>query len=114
MSSLRPSVRVTGPDGREWELYAYRLRLPGRQRVPRRLVGDLLYALERLFVDFPLAALRSPGSDEWTIEAITFGGHSERHAWRTTREFRGQVLASVEGSLAHGDFPVPAHARRVS
>lgn len=98
MSVFRPAVRVTGPDGREWEIYEYRFRLPR----PRRLR------------DLPRAVLRGLRSDGWTVAAATFGGHREEHSWQTTREYRGQVLAVVEGSLAQGEFPVPPHARQVS
>ena len=31
--------------------------------------------------------------------------HAERHAWTTTTEYKGQVLAQVEGNLARGDVP---------
>ncbi|HVH51021.1 MAG TPA: hypothetical protein VM690_02665 [Gaiellaceae bacterium] len=76
MSRFRPAAQTTGPDGRAWEIYAYRARR----------------------------------TNAWTIEAVTFGGHHERHHWRTKTEFRGQVLAQVEGSIARGDFPVPRNA----
>jgi len=87
-------VRTTGPDGREWEIYASRFERPA------------LRPLRRL----PSALLRALRANIWTIEAVTFGAHHERHRWRTTTEYRGQVLAQVEGSIARGDFPVPRHA----
>jgi len=43
MSSLRPSARATGPDGREWEIYAYRARVAvatGRLRRIRNLFAQ--------------------------------------------------------------------------
>jgi hypothetical protein len=128
VSVFRPSARATGPDGRAWEIYAYRIKL--RERGPH---GDspLEYAINpeiqaiggfewlvrgcgrllvRLFVDLPVAAVRSIGSTEWTIEAATFGAQPESLKWRTTSEYRGQVLAHVEGSLARGDHPRPRNA----
>jgi hypothetical protein len=56
-------------------------------------------------VEVGVAAVRSLRSDEWTVEAVTFLPHRERYVWTTTREFKGQVLAQVEGHLARGDIP---------
>jgi hypothetical protein len=56
------------------------------------------------------AAPRSLGSDEWTIEAITWVPSRRSYTWTTTREFRDHVLAQVEGQLARGDVPRPRHA----
>jgi hypothetical protein len=100
VSVFRPSARVTGPDGRDWELYAYRMKLPDRRR--RRLLWRL--------ADVPRAALAVRGSDEWTIEAITWHPHRTVYTWTTTGEFRGHVLAQVEGQLARGEVPTPRNA----
>ncbi|HEY5059120.1 MAG TPA: hypothetical protein VII51_08875 [Gaiellaceae bacterium] len=129
MSVFRATARTTDPDGREWEIYAYRIALPRRGPVepwvdditpgdsrgyllafPFVLAGAVARALVRL-VDIPVAATRALRSKEWTVEAITYGPHRESHSWKTTAEFRGQVLASVEGSLANGHFPRPPNAR---
>lgn len=100
MSIFRPSARVTSPDGREWEMYAYKLRLPegrsGRGGVPR--------TLRRLY-DAAAAGVRAARSDEWTVEAVTYLPHETAYRWTTTREHKGQVLAQVEGHLARGDIP---------
>src|SRR3954447_21283811 len=112
MSVFRPSARVTDPQGRSWEIYAFRLALPARP------VGDspleyhgvflqgigaffwltrsLVVLLVRLLVDLPAAALRAAGSDAWTIEAISWAPYLRRYTWQTTSEYRGQVLAQVE------------------
>jgi len=101
VSVFRPVVRVTGPDGRLWELYAYRIAVPRRRgRFPR---------LRRL-VDVPVAGLRALRSDRWTIEAIAWLPHRQAYTWTTTREFRGHVLAQVEGQLARGEVPTPRNA----
>ena len=99
MSVFRPTVRLQDPDGRDWEIYAYKLDLDvdggdGRPllraaQAARSLAGSAVHSLR---------------SDEWTIEAICFVPR-ESYRWRTTREFKGQVLARVEGSLARGDVP---------
>jgi hypothetical protein len=92
VSVFRPTRRVTGPDGRAWEIYAYRLRLPQRRR------------LRRFVLDLAVAGVHALRSDEWTIEAIAFIPR-ETCTWQTTTEHKGQVLALVEGHLARGDIP---------
>jgi len=132
VSVFRPSARVVAPDGREWELYAFRIQLPQRRRegpafdtdFPDDRVaaaaglldglawaaGGILRLLELLLWDAPRAALKARGSDEWTIEAVTWQPHRSAYTWRTTREYRGHVLAQVEGQLARGEVPKPGHA----
>jgi hypothetical protein len=89
MSVFRPAARVTSPDAREWEIYAYKVSVSSR-----RPVRVLL-----------LAALRALRSDVWTIDAVTYLPHESTYRWTTTREHKGQVLAQVEGHLARGDVP---------
>ena len=133
MSSFRPAVRVSSPDGRRWEIYAYKLKLPLRStpdpapigslpgyqaEVASELLDGVVYLLAfiprqllRVFVDLPIAAVRAMKSDEWTIEAASWAPYPISHRWSTTRELRGQVLAQVEGALAHGETPRPRNAR---
>lgn len=121
------------PDGRRWEIYAYKLDLPPRGTPDPAPVGvfpgyqaevasDVLdgfrYLLAfiprlllRLFFDLPVAALRAVRSDEWTIEAVSWAPYPTGLTWSTTREFRGQVLAQVEGGLARGETPRPRNAQ---
>jgi hypothetical protein len=94
VSAFRPAARITGPDGRDWEIYAFRFEWPARRRLCK----------------LPSAVLRALRTNVWTIEAVTYDAHHERHRWPPTSEYRGQVLAQVEGSIARGDFPVPRHA----
>jgi hypothetical protein len=127
MSVFRPSVKVTGPEGREWEVYAYKLNLAARDYfeldlddVPGGtapggavlgLVGAVIWIvmlIPRLLMrlgDVAVAAVRAASSDRWTIEAVTWLPRPERYAWSTTSEYKGQVLAQVEGHLARGDIP---------
>ena len=94
--SIRPKVRTASPDGREWEIYAYRTRVQpatGRFRKIRRL-----------------CARRAV---EWTIEASSWAPYPITHRWTTTPELRGQVLASVEGQLARGEPPQPRNAKQL-
>jgi hypothetical protein len=105
VSLFRPSVRVRAPDGRDWEIYAYKLRT---ERAPAQ--GRFLARVVRSVRLTAVSAVRSLRADEWTIEAVCFVPR-ESYAWRTTREFKGQVIARVEGSLARGDPPARlAHA----
>jgi len=99
VSVFRPTVRLRDPDGREWESYAYKLvlDLDGGDGRPLRRAAEAARSLTG-------SAIRSLRSDDWTIEAICFVPR-ESYLWRTTREFKGQVLARVEGSLARGDVP---------
>lgn len=125
MSVFQPTRRVRDPGGRDWEIYVFRIKLPKRDPPGDSafeytrlhalgavlwLLGQLPRLLVRVFYDVPLAALRALRSDEWTIEAIAWLPHQTVYAWTTTREYRGHVLAQVEGELARGDIPHPRHA----
>jgi hypothetical protein len=125
VSIFRASARVRSPDGREWELYAYKLKVRDRDDpegldVPAgyaRATGLFLLADIVLFVvqliprallrlvDAALAGVRAARTDEWTIDAVTYLPHETVYTWSTTREHKGQVLAQVEGHLARGDVP---------
>ena len=99
MSVFRPAVRLQDPDGHHWEIYVYKLELD-----VRGAEGRLLRRAAHAGRSLVASAIRSLRSDEWTVEAICFVPQ-ERYRWRTSREYRGQVLARVEGSLARGDVP---------
>lgn len=94
MGLLRPAVKVADPEGREWELYAYKLRPPKPHRPLRVWLGEL--AVE---------GRRVRNSDEWTVEAVTWLPHETRYTWTTTTEFRRNVLAQLEGQIARGELP---------
>jgi hypothetical protein len=126
MSVFRPVRRVVGPGGDGWEIYAYRISVAHRRAgdfddsgltygrafavgwVVEAVVWLVLlipYALLRLF-DLLVAAVRTIGSDDWTIDAVTYRGHETIYRWTTTSEHKGQVLAQVEGHLARGEIPL--------
>lgn len=135
MSVFSPNRSVSDPTGQEWEIYAYRLKLPERHPPDPGLddlggvswfsiftapfdavvwlLGHIPWLLVRIFFDFPLAAVRALGSDEWTIEGVTWMPHRQSYTWTTTREYRGQVLAQVEAGIAQGDIPRPRNAQFV-
>jgi hypothetical protein len=114
VSVFRPEVRLESPDGRAWEIYAYKIQIRDRnawhtgpdgaapiQARPKPLP---LRAIRRLG-ELAAAGVRSLSSDEWTVEAIVHLPGRESYAWTTTSEYKGQVLAQVEGQLARGDVP---------
>jgi hypothetical protein len=133
VSSLRPAVRTHSPDGREWEIYVYKLRLPSRpppDPVPfdlgptlqvtglAALLDGVVYVLAwlprllvRLLVDLPVAALRTARGDEWIVEAISWAPFRASYKWETGADVRRQVTALVEGALARGEMPRPRNAR---
>jgi hypothetical protein len=134
VSVFKPSARTTGPDGRSWEIYAYKIKVGDRDPfepeplfddsvlygtrgavlfAPLEAVWWLLSLIPRMLIGLfhvAVAAVRAVRSDVWTIEAVTFVPQRYSYAWTTTREYRGQVLAQVEGGLAQGDIPRPRNA----
>jgi hypothetical protein len=133
VSSLRPTRRLHGPDGREWEIYVYKLRLPHRPAPDpapfdlgpslqgagvSALLDGIVYVLAwiprllvRVFIDLPAAAFRAARADEWIVEAISWAPFRASYKWSTTGELRRQVVALVEGALASGETPHPRNAR---
>jgi hypothetical protein len=107
VSSFRPAVRTASPDGRRWEIYAYKFKRPSAP------AGRRLTRLLRICVELPAAVVRARTSDEWTNEAVSWAPYPVGHKWSTTSEFRGQVLAQVEGGIVHGETPRPRNAQRL-
>jgi hypothetical protein len=129
VSVFQPVARVVDPNGRGWEIYAFRILLPERSAgdspleyhgVVLQIFGGIgwlvrsaMVAVVRLVVDLPVAAWRARRSDEWTIEAVSWAPSRHRYTWKTTREHRGQVLAQVEGGIERGEMPKPRNAQLV-
>jgi hypothetical protein len=131
VSVFRPYARVTDPHGRAWEIYAFRIALPDRGSLdplmsddptdpravaltfPFLICSALFRGLLRVFVDIPVAGVRSLFTDEWTIEANSWAPFRASYTWTTSREYRGQVLAQVEGGIARGETPRPRNAQLV-
>ena len=97
MSSLKAVARTEGPDGREWEIYAYRERVPPPPGARFRLV-------RRLF---------ARRSEHWLVEAVSWAPYELRLRWEVAAERKGQVLAQVEGQLARGERPMPRNAKQL-
>jgi hypothetical protein len=105
MSSLRPIARTTAPDGREWEIYAYGLRLPPRK--------GRLWIFRRIFFDIPLASLHLLQSDVCLVEAVSWAPYPIRLRWEISKDRKGQALAQVEGQLARGERPMLRNAKQL-
>jgi hypothetical protein len=127
VSVFRPSVRLTDLHGHDWEIYVYKLEVGDRDEWDTDVLDAqgnnagaaaefaivnavvwLVVLIPRLLfrlVDVGLAAVRAVRSDTWTVEAITFMPQKQSYTWKTTSEYRGQVLAQVQGSLQRGDIP---------
>lgn len=97
MSSLRPAARTMSPDGREWEIYAYRERA--------ELPPDTRFRLVRKLV------ARSSG--DWLIEAVSYAPYEQRLRWSIPADRKGQALARVEGQLARGERPMLRNAKQL-
>ena len=97
MSSLRRAARTTSPDGREWEIYAYRERA--------ELPPDTRFRL--------LRRLFAPPSGDWLIEAVSYAPYEQRFRWSIPAERKGQMLAQVEGQLARGERPMLRDAKQL-
>ena len=97
MSSLKAVARTMGSDGREWEIYAYRERVPPPEDARFQLV-------RRLF---------ARRSQHWLVEAVSWAPYELRLRWEVSPERKGQVLAQVEGQLARGERPMPRNAKQL-
>lgn len=131
VSLFRPARRVEAPDGRSWELYVYRVRLPRWQsddysvpteadstggivtfvvELPLFVVTQVLVPLGRMLVRLPSAVARGLRSDVVTIEAVTFWPSREELAWTAQRRDAARVLEEIAAELAQGRIARPARA----
>jgi hypothetical protein len=129
------SVRVSAPDGLEWDVRLYRVRLP-----PWRQVdlfgespadggqGDVLWlALDLVampltlvlipllitLVELPVAVMRGLFSDTAWVEAISGYPTATRYLWQTTRADAPGVHAEVASALVAGRPLAPPRAELV-
>jgi hypothetical protein len=87
MGSVRPARKVTGPDGRGWELYVTRPLGLLPARLARRLrPGDL------------------------RVEAITFLPRREGYLWTTNGDHLDRVVEQIAAGLAAGELARPLGA----
>jgi hypothetical protein len=131
MSLFRPTLKVTDPRGREWEIYVSRYATPKWQpgsytelsdhpfggialvgwlvEIPLFLYHDILAPAARFLVATPYRALTSRHSRTIWIEAIAWGVTPRREAilWTTTPDHAGRVLEQIADGLASGDVAQP-------
>lgn len=111
--------RVTSPDGREWEVRAYRVRLPPLRDFggddPDPILGaetlvlgaawavvELIAALVVGLLELPVAIARGLfGTSRW-VEAACFWPSEIRITWRTVRGRERAVAAEVARNLRAG------------
>ena len=126
-----PARVVKAPDGCEWEIYIYRLQPPSWQTTDHEppppalggaalifgifdvfltLIDDILLPLLRLLVTAPMALIRSAGSRQRRIVALTLWPHEERYVWEADAEDAALVADEVADALERGTFAQPAHA----
>lgn len=126
------TARVMAPDGYEWKVRAFRVRLPPWRQVD--LWGDspfggsdydvvsivlglitlpftlVLIPLAIAIVEFPFAVGRALFSRTVWVEAATHWPREERFLWRTSRADAPGVRASVAAQLSAGELPKPERA----
>jgi hypothetical protein len=128
-------TRVTAPDGCEWKVRAFRVRLPRWRQIDvwsdsQGLGGEydifsialalivlpftlVLIPLAIAVVELPLAVVRAVFSRSLWIEAASHWPSEGRYLWRTNRADAPGVRASVAAQLSAGEVPRPARAELV-
>lgn len=114
-----PVTHVRSPTGEDWEIRAYRVRLPPWRGIPDFdtdefgmlgiLVGIVItivtaptVGLLCALVEYPLAVLRGLRSDVAYVEAESYYPNDQRWLWQTTRADRPTVEAAVAEALSSG------------
>jgi hypothetical protein len=136
VTPFRPVRTVADPDGRSWELYVTRVRLPPWRRqsgdgvdgpalaaggraslalalvtLPLALVEEIVLPLAIALFELPLALVRGAGSRERRIEAVTHWPHRQVYVWTTTPQQVDRVLAEVADGLERGEVRQPRGAQ---
>jgi hypothetical protein len=136
VTPFRPVRTVADPDGRSWELYVTRVRLPPWRRqsgdgidvselaagsrsslaiglltLPLALVEEIVLPLAIALFELPLALVRGAGSRERRIEAVTYWPHRQVYVWTTTSQQVDRVLGEVADGLERGEVEQPRGAR---
>jgi hypothetical protein len=127
-------ARVTTPQGDEWTVRAFRVRLPPWRQAEMGddIWGDggdiislmialvvlpftmVLIPLALAVVELPVAVARGLLSRDRWIEAVAEGEGGGRYLWQTTRADAPGVHAAVAAQLSAGEAPHPARADLVS
>lgn len=126
-------AKLTAPNGCEWAVRRYKVRLPPWRQVD--VLGDdfvgesdilsilitvallpftaLLIPLVIALFELPVAIVRGLLSSSVWVEAATHFPVEERYLWRTTAEDADSVLAAAAAQLSNGQAPAPARAEFV-
>jgi hypothetical protein len=124
---------VTTPDGTEWKVRAFRVRLPPWRQIDTGRDAEsadydifgiilnvivlpvtlLVIPLAIALFEFPIAVARSAFSRVVWVEAATSWPVEEHFLWRTTRADAPGVHAAVAAQLSAGDVPRPGRAELV-
>lgn len=136
MSWFTPVRKVTDPDGRSWEVYAFRMQVPSWRdgdaaglgdpwespvgglffvpwllaQIPLFLFHHVLVPAVRFVLALPRAAVGSRRTTTWTVEAVSFFPAEDRYAWTTTSDHRRRVVDQVATGLEQGEIARPLGA----
>jgi hypothetical protein len=131
MSWLRPTRRVSGPSGQEWEIYVTRgvsprwkpaeyeepteselaltpvtWLLAAAVELPMLVATQVVWPLVRFVALLPFTGISSARSRTRLVEAVSFVP-DERLAWRTAPADVPRVVDEVAAGLAVGKVPRP-------
>jgi hypothetical protein len=126
------TIHLTAADGDEWEVRAFRVRLPAWRQfdswgdaandgdLPEVLLSLLalpftllLFPLAIAIVELPVAVGRAAFSDTAWVEAVSHFPGEERYLWKTTRADVPGVSAAVASQLSAGEHVRPDRAELV-
>jgi hypothetical protein len=123
------AATVLAPNGCEWKVRAFRVRLPPWRQVDLGvdefdLFSAALWVVAAPFTlvviplalalfEFPVAIGRAAFSRTAWVEAVSEWPHEERVLWRTTQADAPGVRVSVAAQLAAGEALRPARAELV-
>lgn len=135
MSWFTAARKVTDPEGRSWEIYAFRTKVPAWRaadsaaaddtwespvgailflpwlllQAPLFLVQRVVIPAARFLVALPRAATQREAT--WTVEAVTFLPAEERYSWATSADHRRRVADQVAAGLERGELARPLGAK---
>ena len=125
------TTRVTDADGYDWDVRAFRVRLPRWRQIDASSWMDdddlvtaavvllalpftlVLIPLVLVLVELPLAIGRAAFNETAWVEAVSHWPNEQRYLWRTTRADAPGVRAHVAAALASGGELRPPRAELV-
>jgi hypothetical protein len=137
MSFFRPTLTVTDPEGRIWEIYVSRIKPPRWKppdyrsfadglggaflllrfllvfiliEIPLFVVFRILWPLLRIAVSVPRTLTHGLRSKQLRVEAVSFHPWFESHLWMTTKDHVARVVEQVAAGLEAGQVAKPLGA----